>query len=34
MSEALKEEQNDQEETKKERLLAEQERQRVNEEKL
>ena len=34
MSEALKEEQNDQEEIKKERLLAEQERQRVNEEKL
>ena len=34
MSEALKEEQNDQEEIEKERLLAEQERQRVNEEKL
>ena len=34
MSEALKEEQNDQEEIEKERLLAEQERKRVNEEKL
>ena len=34
ISEALKEEQNDQEEIEKEKLLAEQERQRVNEEKI